>query len=179
MLTRDRLVASNLDPSAVCRFCGDVNENLHHLVHTCTAWDASRQKLDDHELGENFQLLGLIEHPHAIAEYRLKYSNPHLLTIQPIVSDDLLELWSDGSVFWPHLFWFASAGFALVDRHMPEKWSSFCMAPYKLFSRSTLNGLINFSGRFFSCFTGRSFVWETTCRCHGFLLTCLRLYLAN
>ena len=113
-LTRDRLAASNLITSAQCRFCEHDKESLHHVVHECPAWQPSRMKLDAHELGENFSLLGLVEHPRAIAEHRLRVSNPWLLNVQALQSDDTLNVWSDGSLYWPRVFWLATAGFALI-----------------------------------------------------------------
>ena len=116
-LTRDRLAASSLIPSAQCRYCQEPHESLSHLVHVCPAWNTSRAKLHDHELGENFPLLGLVEHPRAVIEHRLKVSDPNMVLVQPRTSTELLELWSDGSLFWPRVFWLSAAGFALVDQY--------------------------------------------------------------
>ena len=114
-LTRDRLAAANLSEDDRCRFCNNEQENLPHLVRDCSFWSDQRAKHPAHEFGANFELLGIVEHPPAIAAHRLQVNDPAVLTIQNIISERRSSRWTDGSLFWPHVFWLCAGGFAVID----------------------------------------------------------------
>ena len=113
--TGDRLVAAGLSTDPTCRFCKHEKESMTHLVD-CPVAQQKFGKLQDHELGPNFKIFGLVEHPRKIAEHRLRWQ-----PVPPDRSDffqpDALvkRLWSDGSVIWNTNFWLMSGGFAVVD----------------------------------------------------------------
>ena len=66
-LTLDRIKAAGREDKDSCRLCGLARETLAHVVSCCPTIDAQHGKAIDHELGSNFLLLGLCEHPFAIA----------------------------------------------------------------------------------------------------------------
>ena len=120
-LTRDRLCAASLDTSDKCRFCGCVKESLAHLVFDCEAYHALHPPEPVHEFGSNFGLLGIVEHPVGVVKHRLQWNDPNDLlvaTFQP--SAPRVSWWSDGSVFWPDVFWLSAGGFSIVNDRNQE-----------------------------------------------------------
>ena len=120
-LTRDRIFAAQLDKSDLCRFCGKVKESLSHLVHDCERYHADHPPLPIHEYGPNFGLLGIVEHPVGVIRHRLDWNDPNQI-LQPPFDPfaPKVEWWSDGSVFWPDIFWLSAGGFSIVDMHSKE-----------------------------------------------------------
>ena len=116
LLTNDRLCAAGLVDSPSCRFCNTSKESAHHLVHECEIVRRMIGAPHLHELGPNFALLGIVEHPLGLVKSRLKMSLPETLHCNPIrVSDVTQPLWTDGSVFASDLYWITTGGFAIID----------------------------------------------------------------
>ena len=114
-LTNDRLAASKQSDTSMCRLCGQQKETLCHLVEHCPQTYDQRASLPAHEFGENVTQLGIFEHPTKIIEFRLQWSNPELLQVQPLVSSSPQQIWTDGSLLWGSVYWLSVGGFALVD----------------------------------------------------------------
>ena len=115
-LTRDRIFAAQLDSSDQCRFCGRIKESLSHIVFDCESYHSSHPPLPLHELGANFGVLGIVEHPIGVIRHRLNWSDPsHLECSDFDPHSPPVDWWSDGSVLWPDIFWLSSGGFAIVD----------------------------------------------------------------
>ena len=115
-LTLDRIKAAGGEEKDLCRLCGLARETLAHVISSCPTIDAQHGKVIDHELGPNFLLLGLCEHPYAIARHRL------LMSPQPFMKHDsfcgnasVIRMWTDGSVVWPGNFWLKTAGYAIIS----------------------------------------------------------------
>ena len=105
-LTRDRLSAAGWVPSAECRFCGKAKESLPHLVFDCTEYHKLTSKPVLHDLGANFALLGIVEHPFRLSQFRLQSEDAHIGdAVQFDASLPILQLWTDGSVLWQPNFW--------------------------------------------------------------------------
>ena len=120
-LTRDRLCAASLDTSDKCRFCGCVKESLAHLVFDCEAYHALHPPEPVHEFGSNFGLLGIVEHPVGVVKHRLQWNDPNDLLAAPFQpSAPRVSWWSDGSVFWPDVFWLSAGGFSIVNDRNQE-----------------------------------------------------------
>ena len=116
LLTKDRLHAASCVDDPHCRFCDYEKESLNHLVQQCTYVKQEFGSFPSHELGVNFNLLGIIDHPKAIVSHRLRWSDPQLIDIQ-LLDDghERVTLWTDGSVFWSDVHWLTTGGFAIVD----------------------------------------------------------------
>ena len=115
LLTKDRLAAAKRVPDSNCRLCQLNKESLPHLVRECTEIRRLNPPPPVHELGINFELLGIVEHPPAVLIHRLKISDPHQLTLATWNPEQAKQtLWTDGSVQWPNHFMLTCAGFAIV-----------------------------------------------------------------
>lgn len=70
-----------------------------------------------HDLGVNFALLGLIENPCRLSQFRLQ-SEVARLSDAVIFDPDLgtKETWTDGSVLWQENFWITTAAYAVIDK---------------------------------------------------------------
>ena len=64
VLTKDRLAAAKRIPDPTCRLCQETKESLPHLVRECQGIRELHGPPPVHELGPNFELLGIVEHPH-------------------------------------------------------------------------------------------------------------------
>ena len=96
-----RLHAASCVDDACCRFCSFEKESLSHPIDDCEHVKQMFGQLPQHEFGENFRLLGIVEHPVAIVKHRLRWSDPQTIIVKPIDIDAPLEyLWTDGSIFW-------------------------------------------------------------------------------
>ena len=116
VLTNDRLAAAKLVDSSHCRLRMASKESLPHLVRECPIILNDNPPPVCHELGRNFELLGIVEHPWSVLAKRLEVSNPSCL--QPVKWETLAEpvrVWTDGSVMWPEHFALTCAGFAVVN----------------------------------------------------------------
>ena len=116
VLTKDRLAAAKRIPDAECRLCGSSKESLPHLVRECSELHAISKPPPVHELGPNFELLGIVEHPRSVLTYRLKVSSPHDLHIETWhATQPMCTVWTDGSVQWPNHFLLTCAGFSVIN----------------------------------------------------------------
>ena len=116
LLTRDRLCAANLVEDSLCRFCHQEKESADHLVFKCPLVRENFGVPKFHELGPNFALLGIVEHPLGLVKDRMKCSSPWELHVQPIKHLHVSRpLWTDGSVLASDFFWLTSGAFAVVD----------------------------------------------------------------
>ena len=116
--TKDRLFASNLVASAECRFCNQVKESAHHLVHECTMLpDHLRRPCNPPQLGPNFAVLGIAEVLPEQIKHRLRCSQTSCIPVAPGTYEkcDRIHFWTDGSAFHKEHFWHTTAGFAVVD----------------------------------------------------------------
>ena len=115
--TRDRLAATKLCETAECRFCKKEKESMTHLVD-CEALAQKIGSLPAHELGPNFRIFGIVEHPKRVAEYRLRCApipKGNGQMFDPLRSPQ--EIWSDGSIAWGNHHWLTTGAFALIDQH--------------------------------------------------------------
>ena len=118
VLTNDRLAAAKFVDDASCRLCLATKESLPHLVRDCPVIKHENPPPVLHELGRNFELLGIVEHPWAILAKRLCVSNPSELQVAPWTDQTVHRtVWTDGSVMWQEHFAVTCAGFAVVDQH--------------------------------------------------------------
>lgn len=118
LLTNDRLAAAHKVESPQCRFCQASKECLAHLVRECPHILTESPPPPDHELGRNFELLGIVEHPWSILSHRLRVSNINSRTNAAWCdAQDTKKVWTDGSVMWPDHLLLTCAGFAVVDEH--------------------------------------------------------------
>lgn len=77
------------------------------------AW-TSRPAL--HEFGANFPLLGIFEHPVALAKHRIRQTKVDEVQVATFhAAAPVLEYWTDGSLLWQKHFWVATAAFAIID----------------------------------------------------------------
>ena len=116
-LTRDRLHAAGWSSTAMCRFCGKVKESLPHLVRDCEVYHSLTSTPVLHDLGNNFALLGHVEHPYRLSLFRLQSESPtpsDAVHFQPSLPTE--ERWTDGSVLWHENFWITTASYAVVDK---------------------------------------------------------------
>lgn len=98
--------------------------SLHHIVHSCAAYHELAGKPCLHELGENFALLGIVEHPFRLSQFRLNFDLPSLedaVTFYP--EQPCTFFWTDGSVVAKECYWTTTAAFAVVDQHGSTIWS--------------------------------------------------------
>lgn len=116
-LTRDRLYAAGWCSSNQCRFCHAQQETLRHLVYECSEYHQLVSTPVLHELGLNFPLLGIVEHPRRLAQFRLQSEiADHNSAAVFCPLDDMVEIWTDGSVLHQESFWLTTATFAAVDK---------------------------------------------------------------
>ena len=116
VLTKDRLAAAKRIPDANCRLCDHPKESLPHLVRECQGIRDIHHPPPVHELGPNFELLGIVEHPLSVLAQRLQVSDPNELVLQPWdPSIPSCTVWTDGSVQWPNHFLLTCAGFAVIN----------------------------------------------------------------
>ena len=116
LLTNDRLCAAGLVEDSLCRFCHKEKESAYHLVHTCDTVSNLFGRPPLHDLGPNFPVLGIVEHPLGLAKARMAWSDPHELHVKPITVHNVSRpLWTDGSVLASNLFWLTTGAFAIVD----------------------------------------------------------------
>lgn len=115
-LTNDRLAASGWVASAECRFCGHAKESLSHLVFDCHHVHSVIGKPRSDELGQNFAMLGHVEHPVFIAKRRLQISWAADLEVPGDFDINTCQrMWTDGSLVHGQKFWLATAAFAVVN----------------------------------------------------------------
>ena len=116
-ITKDRLFAAGWSQNDNCRFCGQSKESLEHLVFFCDAYHSLTRKPVLHELGNNFPMLGLVEHPFRLTQFRLQQAIAKpgdARAFDP--SSEPTEAWTDGSVMWSTSFWLTTAAFAVVNK---------------------------------------------------------------
>ena len=114
-ITRDRRAAAGYCDSKLCRFCNAETESLRHLLTDCTGVLPHVQP-PLHELGPNFQLLGLVDHPVGIAKHRLAFASIQGDISPPFVADaDTQHVWTDGSVFLAESYWLTTAAYSIID----------------------------------------------------------------
>ena len=116
VLTNDRLAAAKLVDEPKCRMCHAAKESLPHLVRECPGILSDNPPPVTHDLGRNFELLGIVEHPWSVFRARCRVSDP-MSVETPVWSPpfQMHELWTDGSVQWPEHFLIMCAGFAVVN----------------------------------------------------------------
>lgn len=116
-LTKDRLCASGWADDSLCRFCAAKKETMPHLLFECKTYAALTSSPNLHEFGGNFPMLGIYEHPEAIAAKRLRQIDIQDIAPQEFIPDQpVLEFWTDGSVLWPKQFWITSAAYAIISQ---------------------------------------------------------------
>ena len=115
-ITNDRLCAAGLTQTDRCRFCQQEQENLPHLLQCFDVFHMFGTPTN-HELGENFLNLGIIEHPPKIIEHRLQFSSTEQIPVADFTDPDVTTLlWTDGSLQWSNYFWLCAGGFAVCDQ---------------------------------------------------------------
>ena len=123
-LTRDRLHAAGLANSPNCRFCDRTKESLHHLVHSCADYHHLAGRPCLHELGENFALLGIVEHPFRLTQFRLSFESAQTHEAAVFCPDHPCQhLCTDGSVVGKDCFWTTTAAYAVVDHVGNTLWA--------------------------------------------------------
>ena len=123
--TLDRLCAAKLTESSTCRFCGEEKESLNHIVFHCAKVDEVLPKPIDYDLGPNFNTLGIVEHPMAIARHRLRLSLlPEPTILEHFQTDYRAKLWTDGSIIWGDCFWLTCGGCAVVNDKAEKVFAS-------------------------------------------------------
>lgn len=113
-ITNDRRFAAGFVETPDCRFCSQTKECLSHIVHDCSEAPAALRACLNHDLGVNYPLLGICEHPVSIIDHRLQFQ---ALSGEAVCFDpslDVQEVWTDGSVVLQESFWLTAAGFAVV-----------------------------------------------------------------
>ena len=116
VLTNDRLAAAKLVDDPKCRMCHAAKESLPHLIRDCPIVHEENPPPVAHDLGRNFELLGIVEHPWSVFRSRCQVSNPNSVNTA-VWSPPFhkIDLWTDGSVQWPEHFLLTCAGYAVVD----------------------------------------------------------------
>lgn len=106
--------------SSLCRFCKRVPEAMPHWIFECSALPLSQPP--QHELGDNFSMLGLCEHPVGspvgICKHRMHFTS--IANDTPSAFDpsrNRTPFWTDGSVFLTESFWLTTAGCSIVNEH--------------------------------------------------------------
>ena len=113
--TRDRLFAANLHETSRCRFCSFEKESMLHFLE-CNVLKEKIGSVPEHELGPNFTLLGIVEHPNKIAEHRLRFMQiDQTIHHEFDPTADRINLWTDGSVMWNDVHWLAAGGYSIVN----------------------------------------------------------------
>ena len=114
-ITNDRRFAAGFADSPECRFCAQTKECLSHIILECPNASPELRASSSHELGVNFQLLGICEHPVEIVNHRLRCQTQIPPAAQISDLSSLTEFWTDGSVLMQECFWLTSAGFSVID----------------------------------------------------------------
>ena len=113
--TKDRLFAAKLADDANCRFCLKTKESMNHLVECQVVCDKIGH-VPSHELGPNFALLGIVEHPCKIAEHRLRYVPLQTQSHETFDENHVrMRFYTDGSVVWNNFYWLESGGYSIVN----------------------------------------------------------------
>ena len=112
--TRDRLAAAKFIEDPTCRFCNQEKESIPHMMTQCKQTEEVFGNQPCHELGANFNTLGIVEHPFPIAKHRLMINSSLPEMPQEIDQNRCQNVWTDGSVYWNKNFWLQSGGFAVV-----------------------------------------------------------------
>ena len=114
-ITNDRRFAAKSAESPSCRFCKTAKESLVHILQ-CPAAQEHFQFGPQHEFGQNFSQLGIVEHPWPIIRHRLHVDRaadiPCATFDRP---DHYLSVWTDGSVFWSECFPLTAAGYSIIN----------------------------------------------------------------
>ena len=114
-ITNDRRFAAGFADSSECRFCAQTKECLSHIILECPNASPKLRASSSRELGVNFQLLGICEHPVEIVSHRLRCQTQIPPAAQISDLSSLTEFWTDGSVLMQECFWLTSAGFSVID----------------------------------------------------------------
>ena len=69
-LTNDRMAATGWATSSDCRFCQTAKESMNHLTSDCYILHNDIGAPIGHQLGQNFRMLGHVEHPNFIGRER-------------------------------------------------------------------------------------------------------------
>ena len=114
-ITNDRRCAAGYCDTNACRFCGLPSESMLHLITECQG-PLPIQEPPAHDFGPNFRLLGLFDHPTAIAQHRLEYKPvpPPQHNFDP--QAPVTKVWTDGSVFFSANFWLTAAGYSVISQ---------------------------------------------------------------
>ena len=114
-ITRDRRAAAGFWESKLCRFCNSETESLRRLLTDCPG-PLPHEQPPLHELGPNFQLLGLVDHPVGIAKHRLAFSSIQGDSSPVFLGEaDARHVWTDGSVILAESYWLTSAAYSIID----------------------------------------------------------------
>lgn len=115
-ITNDRRAAVGFTDDPSCRFCGFSKESLRHIVLECSEAPHELRRAPSHDLGPNFSLFGITEHPVALCNFRMCWQT---LSIDETLGFDAAKnrrpLWTDGSVFFQNHFWITTGACAIVD----------------------------------------------------------------
>lgn len=116
-LTADRLAASGMIDSSLCRLCNAEKESLQHFVQGCPGLTGDMQQpKSTHFFGPNFLMLGIAETPLDDIRAKLKVSSTSDLQVrdwhdQPAGCQ---HVWTDGSVQLAQYPWLTMASYAVV-----------------------------------------------------------------
>ena len=114
-LTNDRMAATGWAETSVCRFCKQTKESMPHLTAECDSLHCEIGVPVAHQLGENFMMLGHVEHPLFIARKRLLHQkSDELVFSESFHAGEITQLWTDGSVIHGENFWLATGTFAII-----------------------------------------------------------------
>ena len=114
--TKDRLCAAKIMEDADCRFCCQAKESMHHFLE-CSFVREKIGSVPSHDLGPNFSILGIVEHPRKIAEYRLRCTSIPECPSAPFDPTPVHKcLWTDGSLVWNEIYWLEAGGYCIVDQ---------------------------------------------------------------
>lgn len=117
-ITNDRRAAAGYTDSAACRFCDGAKESLVHIVNECAHAPSYIKELPKHDLGPNFPGLGIVEHPAAVVNHRLRLSSKPSLSGADF-DGVCLQLHGGQTVQLSSIqesFWLTTAAFAIFNQ---------------------------------------------------------------
>ena len=137
-ITRDRSHASGFNTDDKCRFCKGTKESMSHIVNECTSLPVTLQKPEQvTECGPNFDIFGLVEISLNEIPDRLKVSSISEIAVADWSEDadeKCTQLWTDGSLENPTMFFQKRGGYAVVDENAcvisSGIVSHFCLSSY-------------------------------------------------
>ena len=118
-ITRDRSFASGFSDTDQCRFCNSSKESMSHIVENCTSLpDALCKPQRVNSCGPNFDIFGLVEITPNEISCRLQISSLSEIEVEEwddSATGKVTQLWTDGSLEYPLLYFQQRGGYAVVD----------------------------------------------------------------